>query len=157
DGRGQALAGMGAAVGDLDGDGRPDLAVSNFLGRSTVAFRSVAPGAYTDASEPLGLTAATRGVLGFGLALVDLDSDGRLDLVQATGHVADRARLGPPFAMRSTLLRNLGGRLVDASAGARPWSDRPALGRGLAVGDLDNDGRPDVVVSALDAPATVLL
>ena len=73
---------------------------------------------------PLGLTAATRGVLGFGLALADFDADGRLDLVQANGHVLDRARLGVPFAMRPTLLRNAGGRLVDAAAGAGPWFAR---------------------------------
>jgi len=156
DGQGRPLAGMGVAVGDLDGDGRSDLAVSNFLGRSTLAFRSLGGGAYADASEGLGLTAATRGVLGFGLALADFDSDGRLDMVQANGHVLDRARLGFPFAMRPTVLKNTGGRLVDAGPGAGPWFARPVLGRGLAVGDLDGDGRPDVVVNALDAPAAIL-
>ncbi len=156
DGQGNALAGMGVAVGDLDGDGRSDLAVSNFFGRSTVAFRALGEGTFLDASAPLGLTAATRAVNGFGLALVDLDADGRLDLVQANGHVLDRLRLGVPFAMRSTLLRNENGRFLDVAARAGPWFDRPILGRGLAVGDLDGDGRPDLVVNALDAPASVL-
>jgi len=156
DGRGEALAGMGAAVGDLDGDGRTDLVVTNFFGRSTVAFRAHAAGSFLDASALTGLAATTRAVNGFGLALVDLDGDGRLDLVQANGHVLDRARLGVPFAMRPTLLHNAGARLDDVAAGAGPWFSRPILGRGLAVGDLDGDGRPDLVVAALDAPAAVL-
>jgi len=156
DGRGDPIAGMGVALGDIDGDGRPDLAVGNFLGRSTIAFRALGGGQYLDASAPLGLTATTRDVLGFGLALADLDGDGHLDLAQANGHVLDRARLGEPLAMRPTLLRKVGGRMVDATKGAGPWSDRPILGRGLAVGDFDRDGRPDLAINALDAPALVL-
>ncbi len=156
DGRGEAPAGMGVALGDLDGDGLPELVVANFLGRGTIAFQARGGGTYLDASNALGLAAPTRDVLGFGLALADFDADGRLDLIQVNGHVLDRARLGVPLAMRPTLLRNPGGRLSDASAGAGPWFARPTLGRGLAVGDLDRDGRPDVVVNALDAPAAIL-
>ena len=95
-------------------------------------------------------------MLGFGVTLTDCDADGRLDLFQANGHVLDRARLGVPFAMRPTLLRNAGGKFADASTTGGPWFSRPILGRGLAVGDLDRDGRPDVVVNAIDAPAAVL-
>ena len=156
DGQGAPLAGMGVTLGDLDGDGRPDLVVSNFLGRSTIAFRSLGDGRYQDASAALGLTAATRGVNGFGIALADFDADGRIDLIQANGHVLDRARLGVPFAMRTTLLRNVGGRLSDASGFAGPWFERLILGRGLAVGDLDGDGRPDVVLNTIDGPPALL-
>ena len=154
DGRGEALAGMGVARGDLDGDGRAELLVGNLLGRSTVAFADRGGGLFADATAELGL-GATRAVTGFGLALVDLDGDGHLDLLQANGHVLDRERLGVPLAMRPTLLRHDGRRLAPMP-GAGPWADRPTLGRGLAVGDLDDDGRPDVVVASLDADAMLL-
>ena len=159
DGHGEVLSGMGVALGDLDGDGLSDLAVANFHERSTILFRAQGRprGVYRDATSWLGLTAATRHVLGFGLALVDFDGDGFVNLLQTNGHVLDRDRLGTPFAMRPTLLRNTGvPPLEDVSATAGAWFDRPILGRGLAVGDLDNDGRPDVVANALDAPVALL-
>ncbi|MDG3006681.1 CRTAC1 family protein [Paludisphaera mucosa] len=157
DGRGRALAGMGVAFADLDGDGLPDLAVTNFHRRSTVAFRAVdGLGGFQDDSERLGLAGATREVLGFGIVAADFDADGRVDLLQADGHVLDRARLGVPFAMPPILLRGRDGGFDDASRGAGPWFARPALGRGLAVGDVDDDGRLDVAAAALDAPFALL-
>ncbi len=158
DGQGQALAGMGVAAGDMNDDGLGDLVVTNFLARSTIAFQAQMkpPGTFLDVSSRLGLARCTRQVLGFGIALVDFDGDGRLDLIQANGHVLDRVRLGTPLAMRPTLLRNTGGGFEDIADQAGGWFERPILGRGLAVGDFDGDGRPDVVVNALDAPAAVL-
>ncbi len=156
DGGGKPLSAMGVALGDVDGDGQADLMVTNFLGRSTVGFRGLGRGLFADASEELGLRAFTADVLGFGLALEDFDADGDLDLIQANGHVLDRARLGEPLAMRAKALRNVGGRFQNASDQAGPGFRRPMLGRGLATGDLDRDGRPDAVVAALDAPMVVL-
>ncbi|HEV3162780.1 MAG TPA: CRTAC1 family protein, partial [Isosphaeraceae bacterium] len=156
DGNGNPLAGMGVALGDVDGDARADLIVTNFYDSSTIAFQSLGGGRYQDASAAFGLAAPTRKCLGFGVTLTDFDADGHLDLVQANGHVLDRARLGIPFAMKPIVLRNTGGRLADVSATAGPWFSEAILGRGLAVGDIDHDGRPDVVVNALDAPAAIL-
>lgn len=156
---GGPLAGMGTALADLDGNGLSDLIVTNFLGRSTIGFRAVegSPGLFHDDSDHLGLVAATRGVLGFGLIAADFDADGRIDLLQANGHVLDRARLGVPFAMRPTLLRGRPGGFDTVSNEAGDWFSRPILGRGLAVGDMDGDGRPDIAAAALDTPAAVLL
>jgi hypothetical protein len=148
---------MGTTTADLDGDGLPDLAVANFLGRSTIGFRALDDrGTFQDDTARLGLADATRDVLGFGLVAADFDADGRDDLLQLNGHVLDRARLGVPFAMSPRRLRSREGGLVDASSAAGEWFTRAALGRGLALADLDGDGRPDAAASALDAPLAIL-
>jgi enediyne biosynthesis protein E4 len=158
DGQGQVLAGMGIAGGDVNTDGVIDLVVTNFWGRSTIAFlaRKSDERVYADSTSGLGLGALTRGVLGFGVALIDFDGDGHLELVQANGHVLDRARLGTPLAMRPTILRKARSCFEDVSSTAGDWFNRPVLGRGLATGDLDGDGRPDLVAGSLDAPAAIL-
>jgi hypothetical protein len=160
DGNGVNLSGMGIALGDLAGDRQLDLVVTNFLGRSTVLFEALrqqdGSRHYHGVGATLGVASATRPVLGFGIAIEDFDGDGWMDLAQVNGHVLDRARLGVPMAMRSTLLKGTRGRLVDVSASAGDWFVRPRLGRGLAVGDLDADGRPDLIVGALDTGATIL-
>src|SRR4051794_40313269 len=111
---------------------------------------------YRDDSAALGIAAATRPVLGFGIAIQDFDGDGRLDLVQTNGHVLDRARLGIPQAMRPTLLQGWGSRLADTSHSGGTWFRQAIVGRGLAVGDLDGDGRPDLAACALDTPPALL-
>ncbi|MDB5351227.1 MAG: hypothetical protein JWN86_2474 [Planctomycetota bacterium] len=156
DGDGQSLAAMGLALGDLDGDGRVEIFVTNFLGRSTVAFQNQGEGQFVDGSRRLGLTAETRSILGFGIALADFDGDGDLDLLQANGHVLDRERLGEPFAMKPLIMKNERGHLIRVSSGSDPFLSSAILGRGVAVGDLDGDGRPDAVVTAIDAPVAVL-
>jgi enediyne biosynthesis protein E4 len=158
DGQGQVLAGMGVAVGDMNADGLLDLVATNFLGRSTIGYLAAPSGqhGYADATSRLGLSNLTRGVLGFGVALVDFDADGYPDLIETNGHVLDRARLGTPLAMRQTILRGTGNGFHDAASGAGPWFNQPILGRGLATGDLDGDGRPDAVAGSLDSPAAIL-
>ena len=114
----------------MDGNGLPDLIVANFFNRSTIAFQALANPLveYRDATSRLGLAVATRRVLGFGLALADFDGDGWTDLIQANGHVLDRARLGIPFAMRPTVLRNTGAGFEEINEGAGPWFALPMLG-----------------------------
>ena len=145
-------AGMGAAAGDLDGDGLIDLAVTNFYGESTSFFRNLGGGVFTDATASIGLAVASRRLLGFGLGLLDADNDGRLDLASANGHVND-LRPNYPYRMPAQLLLNgADGRLRDVSDRAgTPWQVL-RMGRGLAVGDLDNDGRQDVLILSHNQP-----
>jgi tetratricopeptide (TPR) repeat protein len=145
------LAGMGIACGDFDGDGLLDLAVTNFYGESTTLYHNHGGGYFSDRAPAAGLATATRCVLGFGLAALDANNDGRLDLAQSNGHVDDY-RPTIPYPMRPQLFLGDGaGKLVDVSdrAGA-PWQSL-RLGRGLAAGDIDNDGRIDLLFVAQNA------
>jgi hypothetical protein len=145
-------AGMGVACGDLDGDGRPELAVTNFHGESTTLYGNFGGGQFADHTSAAGLAVPTRFVLGFGAAFLDADNDGRLDLVQANGHVND-FRPAIPYAMPAQLfLGRDGGRLAEVSGRAGACWSVERVGRGLAVGDLDNDGRPDVLILAQGGP-----
>ncbi len=141
-------AGMGIAVGDLDGDGLIDLAVTNYFGESTTFYRNLGQGFFADHSNSINMAAPTRRLLGFGIAFVDADNDGWLDVLSANGHVLD-PRPQIPWTMPLQLLKgNGGGHLVDVSDRAGAPFGPLHLGRGLAVGDLDNDGRLDSVVVA---------
>jgi hypothetical protein len=143
---------MGVAGGDLDGDGRPDLAVTNFFGESTTFYRNLGGATFADATASVGLKAPSRFLLGFGAVFLDVDNDGRLDLATANGHIHD-LRPNVPYPMRPQLLvGGPDGRLIDVTrrVGA-PWTV-PRIGRGLAVADLDNDGRLDLLLVAQNSP-----
>jgi hypothetical protein len=146
------LAGMGVACGDLDGDGNLDLAVTNFYGESTTFYRNLGDGQFVDQTTAIGLAAPSRYLLGFGAAFFDANNDGRLDLATANGHVNDLRPLLPYAMPAQLLLGEATGRLSDVSRRAgTPWQV-PRLGRGLAVGDLDNDGRLDLLIVGEGAP-----
>ncbi len=124
------LAGMGIACGDVDGDGRLDLAVTNFYGESTSFYLNLGAGQFMDRTAAIGLAAPSRKLLGFGAAFLDANNDGRLDLATANGHVND-IRPNCPYGMPAQLLLGgASGRLTDVSgrAGA-PWQ---ILRRGAA-------------------------
>ena len=145
-------AGMGVACGDLDGDGLPDLAVTNFYGESTSFFHNLGGGLFADHTSVIGLTAPSRYVLGFGVAFLDANNDGRLDLLTANGHVSDTRPLFP-YAMPPQLyLGEQDGRLIEVKAEGGPPFQQSYVGRGLATGDLDNDGRVDAVMVAQNEP-----
>ncbi len=150
------LAGMGIACGDFDGDGRPDVAVTNFYGESTTLYHNHGEGLFSDGSAAAGLESATRAMLGFGLAAVDVNNDGKLDLAQANGHVGD-FRPAVPYAMPSQLFLGDGSsRFSDVSDRAGPVWTVPRLGRGLTAGDLDNDGRIDLLMVVENEPTLFL-
>ncbi len=145
-------AGMGVACGDLDGDGRPDLMVTNFYGEGTTLYGNLGDGLFADRSAASGIGLATRYLLGFGIALFDAGNQGRLDVMIANGHVNDN-RPYYLYAMPCRFYENRpDGKLVDISAQAgAPWSIE-RVGRGLAIGDIDNDGRIDAVVLSQNSP-----
>ncbi|QEH35153.1 FG-GAP repeat protein [Aquisphaera giovannonii] len=137
------LSGMGIGCADLDGDGLVDLAVTNFYGESTTFYRNLGEGQFADETRGFGFSTATRYLLGFGTSFLDANNDGVPDLVTANGHVND-LRPSVPYAMpASLLLGKPGGHVVDASSRAGEPFGVLRVGRGLAAGDLDNDGRPD--------------
>jgi hypothetical protein len=145
-------AGMGIACGDLDGDGRIDLAVTNFYGESTTFFHNLGAGQFSDRSAAIGLALPTRPMLGFGIGFLDANNDGALDVAIANGHVYDNRPASAYPMPPQLLIGRTGGRLLDVSdrAGA-PWKTL-RLGRGLAFGDLDNDGQIDLLIVSQDRP-----
>jgi hypothetical protein len=159
DENGVALSGMGVGIADYDGDGWLDIVRTNFTDQVTTVYRNNGDGTFHDASMQAGLGVNTK-YLGFGVGFFDFDNDGRKDIFIANGHVypqiADR-KLHVTYKQPRLLYRNLGnGRFEDVSAKAGPAITTPAVGRGCAFADLDNDGDIDIVVNNLDGPPSVL-
>jgi hypothetical protein len=130
--------------------------VTNFFGESTTLYHNHGRGVFSDRSAAAGLAAPTRLMLGFGLVALDANNDGRLDLAQANGQVEDYGT-AIPYAMPAQLfLGDAVGRLADVSDRAgSPWRV-PRLGRGLASGDVDNDGRVDLILVGQNDPLALL-
>jgi hypothetical protein len=159
DDSGKHKAGMGVAIADVDGDGREDLLVGN-LARQTDSLFLNEGGTFRDSTSRAGLSAASRPFTRFGLGLVDLDADGRLDLFQANGRVQQQARLWSqdPFAEPNLLLRGAAdGRLVPLATADGTADPIAATSRAAAFGDVDDDGGLDVLVVNRDAPAHLLM
>jgi hypothetical protein len=156
---GRAFAGMGVTFDDADADGWPDVLVTTLSNQLYAYFLNQRNGTFSYATHPSGLATITRLRSGWGLALMDADNDGWRDVLVAQGHVLDTVEDNTPhITYRQPLLiaRNDRGRFIDVSLTAGPAFAVPRAARGLAVGDLDGDGRPDAVVSSLNTPAAVL-
>jgi enediyne biosynthesis protein E4 len=167
---GREQAGMGLAVGDYDNDGLVDFYITNFSDDSNTLYHNDGEGNFTDVTFQAGLGEPTIPFLGWGTAFIDYDDDGWKDVVVANGHVypsVDKQQWGTSYAQQPLLFRNLPhpdaqqaarGVRKFARVGAAPGSGLAGAwpSRGLAVGDLDGDGRPDIVLNNIDTYPTVL-
>ena len=157
---GSEQASMGIAVGDYNHTGRPSLYVTNFSDENSNLFRNDGDWNFTDVSYPSGLALPSLPYVKWGDAFVDLDNDGWLDLFTVDGHVypqVDQLPSGARYKEPMVLNMNLGnGNFCDASKEAGPAIMIPQAARGLAVGDLFNNGQMDMVVGVIDGSPIIL-
>lgn len=149
---GRAVSGMGADFQDYDNDGRPDIAFTALSGQTFPLFRNRGKGLFEDAGYRSKLATLSIRRSGWGVAFADLDNDGWKDLVSANSHVTDNVDSfsGDHYELPNSVFRNAGqSKFEDVSDRAGQAFQQPAAHRGLAVVDLDNDGRLDLVVSVL--------
>ncbi len=160
DSRGAAQAGMGTAVGDADGDGLADIFVTHFERDTSTLYRNVGDLTFLDESEKRGLHVATFMPLSWGTVFGDFDLDGDEDLFIANGHIYPQAdtvaNASAGYAQTNQLLQNHAGHFEDVSANAGAGLVVRESSRGVAVGDIDNDGDLDLLVTNIDAPPTLL-
>ena len=158
---GQPQGSMGVDAGDVDGDGDEDLFVTNLDNEGHTFYRNQGGGLFEDRTVEAGLF--KLGFTGFGTRLVDYDNDGWLDAVVANGavrHMTAQRQAGDPYPLkqRNQLFHNEGGRrFAEVTDRAGAAFATPRVGRGLAVGDLDNDGASDLVVFNNSGPVRVLM
>lgn len=156
---GFAQASMGIALGDVDRNGWDELFVTNFFGDTNTLYANRGKMTFDDITRASGLGAPSRNRLGFGTMFFDANNDGWLDAIVANGHVDDREWLdrGEPYRMRPLLhLNQRDGTFADVTRSAGEYFQREWLGRGLAIADLDRDGRLDVIVSHEMTGAAIL-
>jgi hypothetical protein len=157
---GREQAGMGATIGDYNGDGRPDIFKTNFSDDTSTLYRNNGDGTFDDVTSAAGLGLYTK-YLGWGTMFLDFDNDGWPDLLLVNGHVypeVDKNNLGSNYEEPRILYHNLGkGTFADISASAGPGINMHASSRGLAVGDLWNDGRISAVITNLNAAPSLLV
>jgi hypothetical protein len=160
DAKGNTQAGMGVDAGDIDGDGLPELFVTNFLREYNTLYRNLGKNLYQDVSFWSGVAAGSLDWVGWGTSLEDLDNDGWLDIFVANGHVDDNLQeIGrdEPYAQPSAVWHNNGkGRFTWLKTRAGPYFRTSHVSRGVSFGDVDDDGDVDIVVAHKDEPATLL-
>jgi hypothetical protein len=160
DDNGKTYAGMGVDFADYDNDGWPDLVITNLANQRYAIYKNTGEGSFTYASGPTGITAMTVMHSGWGVRFLDFDNDGWKDLLIAQGHDLDTIELSSPqLHYREPLLlaKNNGGTsFTDISASSGPVFAKKWVARGLATGDIDNDGRVDAAITTNDGPVYIL-
>jgi hypothetical protein len=154
---GEFISGMGVDFRDIDNDGYPDIAFAALDKETFPLFRNLGTGSFEDITERSGLAWLSLPMAGYSPTIADFDNDGWKDMFVTRGHVqslgyASRVQVAQP----NTVFRNQGGTRFQAlTAEAGLTAQAPSRHRGSAIGDLNGDGRLDVVVSALSAPAEI--
>ena len=159
DGEGHSYAGMGVDFADYDNDGLPDLIVTDLANQMYALYRNDGDGTFAYESYPSGLGRMTMAHSGWGVRFLDYDNDGWKDLLITQGHDVDIIQLTAPnlrYREPMLLARNTGHGFVDVSADAGSIFREAWVGRGLAIGDIDSDGRVDAVVTTNDGPLYIL-
>ncbi len=159
DGAGTPNGSMGVDAADYDGTGKPSLWVANYEGELHALYRNLSSGSrltFSYSTQSAGIAAIGQNYVGFGTSFVDVDQDGWEDLMVSNGHVI-RHPFRAGLRQKPVILRNEGtGKFADVTPRGGDYFRTEHRGRGLAIGDLDNDGRPDLIVSHMNEPVAVL-
>jgi hypothetical protein len=158
-GEGQTYAGMGVDFADYDNDGWPDIAVTDLANQRYAIYHNSGDGSFDYASNVNGIGAITLLHSGWSLRFMDYDNDGWKDLLIAQGHDLDNIEKSFPqlhYREPMMLVRNTGEKFVDVSSISGEVFKEAWVGRSMAIGDLDNDGRIDAVVTTNGGPAYIL-
>jgi hypothetical protein len=160
---GEAKSSMGVDAGDFDNDGDEDVFITELTGQGHDLYVNDGTGNFEDRSARAGIRLASLPFTGFGAGWIDIDNDGWLDLVTVNGAVTQNVEAlarNQPFSLqeKKQVFRNLGnGQFVDATRSAGAFFDLPEVSRGLAFGDIDNDGDLDMVVGNDSGPLRLLI